>query len=251
MPQGAFRVFQDPTNPRDIKFEIISADPIASDQNSLRNAVDHALTVLRSIFPADDKRFDRYFYPLLSLAQAGLVGSTAQPEVALHALSSLKNDITANEGGRIKNQYMKALGLRALLLGLPPLVLGLILRWMDSELPRAIYFLFLWSGCMAGVWLSFGARKTFFKFDDLHLPEQDQLEPLIRLSFAGLLTMILGLSFSTQAITVALGAVDTSQFVSSIELALLLGMLCGFSEQALSSQIAKHASVLIDTSKGR
>jgi hypothetical protein len=102
---------------------------------------------------------------------------------------------------------------------------------------------------MAGVWLSFGARKTYFKFEDLHIPEQDRLEPLIRLFFAGLLTMMFGLMFSTHALTITIGGVDSSQFTSSPEIAILIGMLCGFSEQALSSQLTKHASSFLESGK--
>jgi hypothetical protein len=66
-------------------------------------------------------------------------------------------------------------------------------------------FFALWSGCMAGVWLSFGARKATFKFEDLHIPEQDRLAPVIRLFFVGLLTIILGFAFSVGAVAVNIG----------------------------------------------
>jgi hypothetical protein len=55
---------------------------------------------------------------------------------------------------------------------------------------------------MAGVRLSFGARKTSIRFEDLHILEEDRLEPLVRLVFAGLLTLVLALLFSTQAVTI-------------------------------------------------
>ena len=102
---------------------------------------------------------------------------------------------------------------------------------------------------MAGVWLSFGARKATFRFEDLHIPEQDRLEPMIRLFFAGLLTVILGLLFSVNAVSLTVGSITTSEINSNFRVALLIGMLCGFSEQILSSKVAKEASSFLDFGK--
>jgi hypothetical protein len=252
---GAFIVCRDDGDPRDIRFEVApGAGPTPKEQVSLKAEIESVLTILRMLFP-DEQEFEKYFRPLLSLAQAGLVGDHAQPEVAAGALTALKNEITAREGGKIKNRYMKILGVRALYVGTPTLVAGLLLYastriFWPSFVPTfavANNFLFLWSGCMAGVWLSFGARKTFLRFEDLHIPEEDRLEPTIRLIFAGLLTFILGLFFSLKVVTVNFGTITTDQINTSVKLALLIGLLGGFSEQALSSAVAKQASRLLDT----
>jgi hypothetical protein len=250
---GAFQVSRDNEDPRDIRFSIVAnAGPPPKDQLNLKAEVEAALTVLRMLF-ADDRQFETYFRPLLSLAQAGLVGQHAQPDVALGALTALKNEITAREAGKVKNRYMRTLGLRALWVGAPVLIVavGLYLvthnYWggKSANLSIFINFLFLWSGCMAGVWLSFGARKTILRFEDLHIPEEDRLEPVIRLIFAGLLTVIIGLFFSLRVLTINLGAITTDQINVSVKLAALIGMLGGFSEKALSSAVARQASRLI------
>ena len=85
---------------------------------------------------------------------------------------------------------------------------------------------------MAGVWLSFGARKRHFKFEDLQILEQDLLEPFVRLFFTGLLTLVLGLLLSTKILVIALGSVESWQFTQDSSLALLIGILSGFSEQS-------------------
>lgn len=239
---------RDTTNSRDIDFSTVSgADPIPDDQLRLRDEIDHALCVLRMIFDEKNPRFEDYFRSLLSLTQAGLVGDSAQPELGLRALASLRADVTAREGGRVKNQYMKVLGLRALWCGVPALLLGIGVAFALPDLPLLRNFLFLWGGCMAGVWLSFGARKTVFSFEDLNIPEQDRMEPLIRLIFAGLLTMIIALLFSTHAVEVTLGAVKSSDLEARSDVAILIGMLSGFSEKALSSQVGRQASALLST----
>jgi hypothetical protein len=124
-------------------------------------------------------------------------------------------------------------------------LLALLVRWVLPDVPEIMSFLLLEAGCMAGVWVSFGARKTVLAFEDLHILEQDRLEPIVRLIFAGLLTLILGLLFSTQAIEVTLGAIKSAEFVNHPAIALLFGLLSGFSEQALSAQVGKQAANLV------
>jgi hypothetical protein len=251
MAEGTFRVSRDPQNSRDIFFEIASSDVkfIPDDQSQLKDEIDKTLTTLRIIFPQGDARFEEYFQSVLSLGQAGLVGIAAQPVVASHQLSSLKNEITAREGGKIKNQYMKALGIRAAAIGGLTLMAALVLRHYNPDLVMHSNFLFLWSGCMAGVWLSFGARKTFFRFEDLQIPEEDRLEPFVRLFFAGLLTLTIGLLFSIKAVEVHVGPVSSEQINDTVRVALLLGLLCGFSEQTLSLKVSQEASRFLDFGK--
>jgi hypothetical protein len=251
MPKGVFWVGPDKDNPRDIRFQIASQDvtEIPEDQLRLRDEVDRALMILRMLFPDGDSRFNEYFRPMLSLAQAGLVGDAAEPKLASGALEVLKSEITAREGGRIKNQYMKNLGVRALLLCCPVLIAALLTRHYYPNLAYLPNFLFLWSGCMVGVWLSFGARKTFVRFEDLHIPEEDRLEPVVRLFFAGCLTIVIGLLFSLKALVVTFGAISTEQINNSVRVALLIGLLGGVSEQVLSTAVAKQASHLLDFGK--
>lgn len=248
MAEGAFVVSRDKGNPRDIHFQLSGGleGDVPEDQAELRNEVDHALTVLRGIFPDDGPRFEEYFRSLLSLSQFGLVGATAQPKVARQALASLRADITAREAGRIKNQYMKSLGKSAAWIGLPAFAIGAMLahlEWADLAVTHLFYLI---AGCMAGVWLSFGSRKTTIGFGDLHILEEDRLEPFIRLVFAGLLSFTIGLLFVTDAVEVQVGSLSTSQISTSSYVALLLGLACGISEQALSTTVTKRAAQFIE-----
>ncbi len=246
---GAFIISQDAGNKRDIRFQLCeNVSPVPKDQQNLKADIESALTVMQLLFK--EKEFDNYFRPLLSLAQAGLAGEHADPEVASGALAALKNEITAREAGKIKNRYMRDLGKQAAYLGGPALLVAVamhvyIFLTKRTDWPNfvvLINFLFLWSGCMAGVWLSFGARKTILRFEDLHIPEEDRLEPKVRLVFAGLLTLIVALLFSLKAVVVNLGSISSDQINTSIKMALLVGALGGFSEKALSSAVAKQAS---------
>lgn len=246
MAKGLFIVSRDKDNPRDILFNtrngITELDD--EDQLSLRDEIDRTLAVLRLLFKDDEVSFNYYFNPILSLAQAGLVGDSAAPKVAKRALTELKNEIVDREGGKVKNRYMRELGKKALLLGLPTFIVATILFFFQT-LPTQAAFLFLWSGCMAGVWLSFGVRKTILKYEDLGVIEEDRLEPTIRLIFTGLLTILIGLLLSTEVIKINIGLVSTTSFINDIRVSILIGMVCGFSEKALPGKIKEQADKIL------
>ena len=249
MPQGYFIVSPEPPNDPQARAILFNVAPglegsVPDDQLALQDEIERVLVVLRSLFPAGSPRFAEYFRPLLSLAQAGLVGPYAQPDLGKRALAQLQYQVVAAEGAAVKNRYMKVLGLRALLLGTPALTAALLLR-QYFPLPKVEAYLFVWAATMAGVWLSFGTRKTLLGFFDLHILEEDRLEPAIRLLFAGLLAIILGLLFSTKMATITIGELDFSAFESDLRLALLLGAGAGLSEKLLSQSVAKKAADLL------
>jgi hypothetical protein len=242
---GAFVVCQDVQNPKDIRFNIRSGvTEIPREQLELRDQIDAALTVLR-IAVTEQKKFDEYYRQLLSLAQAGLVGDHANPDLAMRALVGLKQDVTAREAGRVKNQYMKALGWRSIM------AIGLLLgAWLALHLSgndsTFLANLFRFEiGAMAGVWLSFGTRKPMLKFEDLHILEEDRLEPAVRLIFAGLLALVVALAFHLNVLSVKLGSLATDRVDGDPWAALFFGLLSGVGEKALSTNVSRQAANLL------
>ena len=242
---GAFRVFEEPHNDRDIRFEITteSQGVVPSAQLELRDQVQSALTVIKIVSPTA-ARFREYFQHLLALAQAGLVGNTANPDLAMRALEGLKQDITAREAGRVKNAYMKKLGLWALA-GVATLtvILEVLHYWHVSAWPKNLTIFEI--GTMAGVWLSFGTRKPVLRFEELHILEEDRLEPVIRLLFASLLAATLALIFYLRVVNIALGNLTTDRISVDPWAALLFGILSGASEKALSTNVTRQAALLL------
>jgi hypothetical protein len=245
MTEGAFFVSQDRENPRDIHFKVASeTTTIPTEQHELREAVEQTLIVLRGVYPEGAPLFPPYFRQLLSLAQTGLVGKNAQPELAKSALTNLKRDITVREAGRVKNGYMRALGWRAMILGMPALACTYAFHLIAPGHPIEAIVLAIWGGCMGGCWVSFGARKPNISFEDLQVLEQDRVEPTLRLIFAGLVAETLALLLSTGAVDVKIGVLSASTLMSSYKVALLVGVLCGLAEQALPSKMLKRANDL-------
>lgn len=257
MPQGAFTVAGNPDDRRDILFRISSEGPaeVPEDQQELRDEIDATLRVLRMLFEGRDAEFYGFFNPLLRLAQGGLVGPSAQPGIAKRALAGLRQEVVAREAGRVKNRYLRELGKYSFRTAGVALVVGFILLGVphitsipDSQpvldLTTMAAFSFLIGGCCLGVWLSFAARKTELTFDDLHIPERDRLDPLMRIAFVGLLTVVLSLLFATGILEVALGPVSTHDVFKQPVIAFLVGALCGVSELVLPKTVTSQASRL-------
>jgi hypothetical protein len=260
MAQGFF-VVSPSANGTDITFQICpttDGDP-PEEQAKLVTDLDRALRVLRAVFDGRELEYKRYFVPLLTLSQGGLVGPRAQPEIARRALIELKQEVLEREAGRFKNQYMLRLGAAAIWFAGPSLALALASRSASTfpalNSPHGVvtaaafsHLCFLLAGCAAGVWISFGARKASLTFEDLSVPEADYLRPLTRLALTELLTVALALLFQTRVIEVNLGAISTADVFSQPIVALLVGILAGFSEQVLSKQLATQAGRLFAAS---
>ena len=243
MAQGVFIVTPDANDPRDIHFAILpNTSDIPEDQQKFADNVHRTLTVLRGLFPDGDAKYKSYYNSLIGLCIFAVVGPSAQPTHGLRALTTFQEDVVANEGGRIKNNYMKKLGLNALYMSVPAFLIAWALVECEMIDMTTASFFILWGGCMAGVWLSFGSRKTILKFESLHILEEDRLEPVIRLVFAGLLTVTLGLLFITGAVKVTVGDLSTTNIIKDIKIALLVGLFCGISEQALSTTVTEQAT---------
>jgi len=226
------------------------------DQTTLMLALEQVVTTLNALFPSGDGNHARYLEDAFTLASVGLVGDTAYPETASRALESLKEGILLNEAGRVKNSHLLNLGKWALCFAAAAVLLGAaahgleLSRWRGSVRFALIgQFCYAWAGAMAGTWVSFGWRKAQFRFDDLGRPEADYLWSSTRLIFTGLQTLIVGLLLSLGVVNVNFGQITTASFAQSVEMALLVGLLCGFTEQTLPSAIAKQASSLLQSIK--
>jgi len=100
-------------------------------------------------------------------------------------------------------------------------------------------------GYRLGVWLSFGTRKPVLKFEDLHILEEDRLEPVVRLVFTGVLAGTVALLFFLHVVDVTLGALSTDQIAGNGWAALLFGILSGVGEKALATNVSHQAAILL------
>ena len=241
-------VRQNPDNKRDILFEVDKDSKPTLEMEKFKQEIERVLIVLRELYSESDQLFDFYYDNLLKLAQVGLISHKI--DIAYQALKVLKEEVVIKEGGKIKNKYMKMLGTAALKVGLLPLVIAIIAVNVEfynkKDFVILINFLFLWSGSMVGIWLSFGVRKTDLSFYDLHVLEKDRLNPYIRLFFAGFMTITIGLFLSLDFFELKVCNITSSLINSNIRFAILLGIVCGISEKALPSKVTQHAYKLLN-----
>ena len=256
MEKGCYIVNKNPDKPDDIIFSVKpEISQVSELQQRLHLEIEKTLVVVRKLFENSPIELQQYFAQLLTLAQAGLVPENAQPAISLNALQQLKNEIIDKKSGEVKNSYFKNLGIQALYLGVPPLCLALILKGLDYFIPNidslsnlSIFanFIFVWCSSLLGIWISFGARKTILSFEELTTIEEDRLEPMMRMLFAGAIALIFSLLFYKQAITINFGTVSSKDISTDSFIAMIFGVSLGLSEQILGKKITKKAASLFD-----
>lgn len=234
----------------DINFRVVHPGA-PRDQRELKNEAERALRIIKAIYgSADDRpKLNEAVAKLVALCQVGMVGPSASPAVAGDALRALEADIVEREAGPIKNHYMRKLGGWASLFGGAGLAAYLFchhLPWIPlEEFVRYRTIFLIWTGAMAGTWVSFATRKVTLTFADLVALEEDRVEPQLRLIFTGVLTVILALIFVTGMADVRVGTFAASSLVRSGTVALLLGAFAGLAEKALPSAVLSRASSVV------
>ena len=117
--KGYFVVYENEDEQFDIKCDLRPdvEDEVPESQSLLYSEIENTCNVLKALDKTSDEIKRKYFKKLLSLAQVGLVPeNSAQPKMAMVALEKLKNEMLHIEGKRIKNRYMKRLGITAIIL---------------------------------------------------------------------------------------------------------------------------------------
>lgn len=251
----------------DIYFGLMpSPHPPPKEQFELQANIDKILRVCQRLYlgtvskpstSEQEVRFRVYYMRLFRIAQLGLEGANPAPEVANTVLASIASDLIDDEAGIIKNGRLLTLGWYVFLYSAPALVLFCAIQWFADTwivsglkslliVPAALScFLLLWVGCLVGVWLSYGIRKTKFSLSDLITSDDDRLAPHIRLVFAGLLTLIIGMLFTLKFIELKIGAVSLTNIAQDPMLAFVVGSFCGISELALPASIGSRAATFI------
>lgn len=244
--KGHFLVDENEAEEFDISFQINSTmtDDIPKDQQELYMKVESACNVIKSLEHTDKQTKKKYFDKLVSLSQVGLVADPAQTEAAEYALLKLKEEIVLVEGKRIKNRYMQALGIDALILGgLISIILGscyCATGWIWCMPTLCIVI-----GALAGTWISFGARKFEIKFEDLASLEKDKMTPAIRLIYISVAAIIFTLLMNVGIVDVKIGNVDMGTAFTEVKPAFVIGILCGLVESRIGIQIYKKAVLII------
>jgi hypothetical protein len=254
---------------QEILFEVTNeVFPIPPDQLKLKADIETTMMTLKAILhdkndkneealpktmTANQHRYAAYQIKLLGIAETGLQ-TPADPNSARQPLEALQADILLREGPRVKNRYMKRLGVAAAALAAVSAVAYLVLRNnpQASDLLYAYRNLFvLLTGTMIGTWLSFGLRRSKIVFKDLSALEEDMMEPAVRLIFTGLIAITIAFVFATGMVNVTVGGLNSAHLLANGSSALLIGMLLGVSELALPGVLTRRASQFVSEVGGK
>ena len=246
-----------PGPPRDITFQPVPRAEIPTAIAELQIEIEKTLTALNMLFPyvegtpkqlrdrANNEKFDLYFEKLVGIAVLSL--GQDQPVFGKLSLDNLQEEIRLRESGRVKNQYVRRLGIWAMSFIIPLAIVYLIARHgalFPEWIGKKREFVTLIAGSMLGTWLSFAIRKVELRFSELSIVENDQLDPPIRLLFVAGLTLVVGLIFSTKLATITIGGFDT-HFLTTGTHALLIGLFCGIAEHSLAPTVGARASEFV------
>lgn len=221
-------------------------DEIPIEQEQLYVEVESANNVIKSLHNTRDEVKLKYFKKLLSLTQAGLVGETAQPHIALKSLNKLKDEMILIEGSRIKNDYMKKLGIKSFKYSMLAGGMYIFFQYYKPMQVLSMYCL-AFIGALLGTWISFGARTFNITFEQLSLLEEDMMNPSLRLIYIGACAIIFILFLNTRLINFGVGNISTLMIRKSHEIQIVIGILCGLIESKIGIDIYQKAvNILLD-----
>jgi hypothetical protein len=198
----------------------------------------------------------------VNIGQAGLTERRIQ--LATNTLDTLREEFVAREAARIKNHYVRRLGLWSAVLILLFTIAYLYIRheagvdtqigwrvWLLPDIsdntpsrPYIIWrfrnFFLLAIGASFSAWLAFLIRRPTLGFSDLVQLDDDLLNPVTRVLFTVGLAFVVGLLFWTGMVSITVGSFSTS-FENSGTRAMLIGAFCGIASRALATAVSRRA----------
>jgi hypothetical protein len=242
MATGAFDLEE--TNGRfDLK---PNTSPIPTDQHKVQLRFYDTWNVLKLLktrgeFRKDTEAFEDLEISLKEVAKAGCVVPHANPDSALEALEQIRGYVISLTGRRIVNRYLAYLAAWAV--G-GAVVLGGVVELLAR--PRVVPDLrgygWVLMGSMAGAWASVANRRREISFEEIPEFLDFRLEPFVRMLFVAVIATIVALGVQKELVTVSFGSLKFSTFAASAGKALLLGLIAGVSERALSVRLIKRLS---------
>lgn len=246
MTEGAFKI----NNEEDLdNYDITPKDnvEVPEAQRELQHRVYATRGVLKllreqGVFENKETVLKEFQTRVLETARAGLTGYV-QLELAVGALEQVRKELVIRKGKRVVYRYLTRLawwGLGGVGVGVLIVLASAykLAPWMVGYGPVLI-------GAMAGAWLSVASGRRDVAFEDLPDFLGSKVEPAVRMAFVGLLALIVALFIKLGAVTITVGNLAFVEFAESTTVALLLGVIAGIGERALSVRIIQRAREIV------
>lgn len=245
MTAGAFEIEGDAgefnLKPKDVQEEI------PEEQRTLNHGIYRTAGVLKllkeqGVFEKDETSLDEFQTRLLQAAEVGLAAEHVKSKLAATALEQIRDEIVLRKGRTIQFRYLGKLVIWAVLgaaLG------GIIVAVGEIAVPGLRGYGWVLIGSMAGAWMSVAASRREIAFEDLPYFLDSKLEPVIRLVFVGLLATAVALFLQLDVMSIEFLQVDFTEFAGNAGVGLLLGIVAGIGERALSVRLVKRAQEVV------
>ena len=125
---------------------------IPKGQKELYLQIEDTINVIDSSNLINEKNKNYYIEKLYDIARTGLSIDTIEvyPELSIQMLKKLKQEVCLKESGRIKNDYLKNLGIHAILNNIIAFGLLIIFKYLNVDLSKYIY---AYIGSTVGSWI--------------------------------------------------------------------------------------------------
>ncbi len=165
-----------------------------------------------------------------------MTGAHAQTALATLALEQLRAEVLARKGRKVIYLYLTRLAACAS----GGAVLGLLLYALalHGQVPPG--FGLVLAGSMAGAWLSAASNRRDVTFDELPDYLGSWREPVVRVAFVAVLATVVALFVRSKLVNVQLGEVNFVRFQEDGWAALVLGVIAGVGERALSVKLLQR-----------
>jgi len=166
---------------------------------------------------------------------------------AKQALQSLKDQVVAWEGPSIRKKYLQStllvFGLAGVLGGILALAAAYLgataCGWLSPTLGKilatAAYMLI---GISLGITLLAFLRNMEMKFETLGMFDAASLNPLMRLIFVSVLAAVFAILLHQRVLVIAIGNYELNQLFDKPMVAVVVGILCGFSDIVVAKLIS-------------
>ena len=220
------------------------ADPIPEDQRALQHGVYEVRNIVklleeRGMFAKDEASAGEFRERLFQVAQVGLAADHVKIRLAAEALDQIRADIVRRKGRIIKYRYLFYLAIWAL----GGMAVGAAVVIGAKTYPGLSGYGWVIIGSMVGAWLSLAATRREISLEDISSFVDYRFEPFIRMLFVASLAAIVALFLQTDVLSIEVGSIKFSQFAGTgnTALALLLGVITGISEKAVSVRVIESA----------
>jgi hypothetical protein len=246
---GAFAIDVPANDPENFNLRPIVPDPLPDDQEKISHEVYRAINILkllraRGVFRNDDAAYAEFVTRIIQVARVGCVDDQVHPALATTALEQIRTDIVRRKGATIIFGFLQILAWCALGgAAIGAAIEGLARTYATSLTGYGLVII----GSMVGAWVSVAASRGEISFDGLQDFVERRHEPFIRMLFVAAIASIFALFLQLKILSLSIGTADLATFASSVSLALVLGLVSGVGEKALSVRVLDRTRNILGT----